>query len=144
MAHAIDGDPGDVTEDVRLDYRRISIRSQDVHLLLRGSGAFTVRCPLQDGIPSCNESLRVTWDGIPPEGEALFRRLLLGGIPPRSQRIPMIIAGVVCHPGDLTRREEFCRHFKDVYSPSGPVSSCCKMLRKQIKKSLFFQKTLAL
>ena len=63
--------------------------------------------------PPCNESLRVTWGGIPPQGEALFIRLLLGGIPPRSQSVPMIIAWAVCHLGDRKRREEFSRRFKE-------------------------------
>ena len=114
-----------------LFYRRISIHSQEVHSPLRGSAAFTMRFPLQGGIPPCNKSLRVTWGGIPPQGEALFGLLLLGGIPPRSQSISIIIAGAVCHPGDRKRREEFPRRFKDVYSPSGPESPWCKMLRRQ-------------
>ena len=92
------------------------------------SGAFTTRCPLQGGIPPCNEFLRFTWGGIPPQGEALFGHLLLGDILPRSQSAPMVVARAVCHPGDRKQREEFPRRFKDVHSPSGPENPCCRML----------------
>ena len=122
-----------VCKDVRLVYKRTSIRSQEVQSPPRSSEALTTRCLLQGGIPPCNESLRVTWGGIPPQGEVLFGRLLLGGILPRRQSVPMIIARVVCHPGDQKRQEEFPRRFKDVYSSSGPEIHCCRMLRKQTR-----------
>ena len=62
--------------------KRTNIRNQEVDSPLRSSGEFTTRCPLQGGIPPCNESLRVT----------------SGDIPLRSQSVPMIIAGAICHP----------------------------------------------
>ena len=55
----------------------------------------------------------------------------------------MVVARAVCHPGDRKRREEFPRRFKDVHSPSGPESPCCRILF--VKKFVpFVNKRLAL
>ena len=89
-------------------------------------------------IPPCGKSPLIAWGGRPPQGGVFFGRLLLVGIPPRSQSAPMVVARAVCHPGDRKRRGEFPRRFNDVYSPSRPERPCCWNVEKA-KKSLFFR-----
>ena len=151
MAQAIDGDPGDVDPGGGVGSPHQVILwtcpgRQDVSvgrriLALSAAGVLLKSVPVVDP----GDVFVVL--GHSPRGvryKAVFHLvrnpyMLPGAVfHPRVKPSSDVYSWAVCHQGDRKRREEFPRRFKDVHSPSGPESPCCRMLRE--KKFVFSKK----